>query len=96
MGIDVDNRNSSVPATFINFSQQKLKEALLKNKTPVATSTKRYVAYTRYDTDSGAGSRVRTDGLRFTKPLLYQLSYPGICSTPHYFCVRQIFLDVSL
>ncbi len=27
---------------------------------------------------AGAGDRIRTDGLRFTKPLLYQLSYPGL------------------
>ena len=27
---------------------------------------------------SGAGARTRTADLRFTKPLLYQLSYAGI------------------
>jgi len=26
---------------------------------------------------NGAENRIRTDDLRFTKPLLYQLSYPG-------------------
>ena len=33
----------------------------------------------RYD---GATSRTRTDDLRFTKPLLYQLSYRGSTRTP--------------
>ena len=31
-------------------------------------------------TPEGAGGRTRTDGLRFTKPLLYQLSYSGLTS----------------
>ena len=33
----------------------------------------------------GARSRDRTDDLRFTKPLLYQLSYSGVFSLNSYF-----------
>ena len=36
-----------------------------------------------------AGDRARTDDLRFTKPLLYQLSYAGTCGS-HYIAFPQI------
>ena len=34
---------------------------------------------------NGATGRTRTDDLRFTKPLLYQLSYRGLRREPLYF-----------
>ena len=44
------------------------------------------------ESSRGATSRTRTDDLRFTKPLLYQLSYRGSAETP---ALRLSFLKLA-
>lgn len=43
----------------------------------------------------GARSRDRTDDLRFTKPLLYQLSYSGNNFISNYHCVTLSFTSLE-
>jgi hypothetical protein len=51
-------------------------------------------AATRSQGKDGASDRTRTDDLRFTKPLLYQLSYAGLVVPSRFLRIRDLEIRV--